>query len=145
MAKQHAAGRLDARSRLSRRQRRRADASLETLNRSLGRAVDHGRRVVEPRANELQLDLDGARAIYLHARQWFLFTKFYPPARRWRVRMRPSRTNSHAHVTIVLPRARPLSERVLLAALLGDDLKRALFNYLRALRRSKVPVAFFED
>lgn len=76
----------------------------------------------------------------------YAMLKRHGVARGWRLRLRASFTRGHVHAVVKLPRARPLVERVLLAALLGSDLKREGFNYIRILtgRRRQCPVAFFE-
>lgn len=145
MGKQNRIETVDAGSRLPGTVDVRPRPRQSTLNRRLTLAVWKGRKVIQPTPRQIQLDIDGHRALAVHTRQWHLLRAFHAPARRWKARITPSSTRGHVHVTVTLPRARPLTERILLAVLLGDDLKRGLFNYARALRRSKVPVAFFED
>lgn len=113
------------------------------LNGGLARARRTAMKVVQPGPRDIQVDLDGLRALLTFGRQWRML-EAHGLTRGWRVRTTPSRTRNHTHVTITLPRARPLRDRVLLAALLGDDLKRAAFNYVRTVRRRRIPVAFFE-
>ena len=97
----------------------------------------------EPSPKEIQIDLDGLKAIDAFSRQWWML-RCHGIVKGWTAKVTPSFTVNHIHVTIRLPHARPLRERVLLAALLGSDLKREGFNYIRVVTRRRVPVAFFE-
>jgi hypothetical protein len=100
-------------------------------------------RIVQPRPNEVQIDIDSVRALDTFARQWSML-RAHGHAQGWRAKIDNSHTPGHCHVTITLPRPRPLRERVLLAALLGSDPKREMFNYCRVLERRRIPVCFFE-
>ena len=101
--------------------------------------------VVEPGPCDVQIDLDGVRAVRHFARQWF-FLERAKLTRGWTAKITPSPSGraNRCHVVITLPTRRPLKERVLLAALLGDDPTRAAFNYVRTVKRRPFPVLFFE-
>ena len=129
---------MDARTRLDRPRR-----VARGLQAGLARARQATLIVHEPTAREIQIDLDSVRALHTFSRQWRMLDA-RDVLRGWRAKFSPSFSKGHLHVTITLPRARPLRERVLLAALLGSDLKREGFNYIRVVTRRSVPVAFFE-
>src|SRR5438045_4147330 len=92
------------------------------LQAGLARARDRALTVVEPGPRDVQIDLDGLRALHAFSRQWRMLES-RGLTRQWKATIAPSFTKHHVHVTIRLPRARPLVWRVLLAALLGSDLK----------------------
>lgn len=115
----------------------------ETFNWGVPRARRRGLKVIEPKTNELQIDLDGARALHVYGRQYDVLRRA-GLTKGWREKVNPSRRSGHTHVTISMPRPMPLTERVGLQAILGDDLKRAAFNWCRVKRHNKYPVVFFE-
>ena len=109
----------------------------------LTRAVGAGLFVVEPARDEIQVDLDGIRAVKCFTHQLYILEQGKLTA-GWRFRITASRRKNHVHVTVKLPKPLPLYIRILLAVLLGDDRKRAAFNYVRTMNGNKYPVAFFE-
>lgn len=113
------------------------------LQGGLRRARTARKRIIEPKPNEIQVDLDSLRDLHVFSRQYRMLDS-RGLTRHWRVKVAASFARGHVHVTIRLPRAKPLIERVYLAALLGSDLKREAFNYIRVRCRRKIPVAFFE-
>lgn len=117
--------------------------SPKSLQGGLWRARARNLRVVQPKPNEVQIDLDGTRALHTFSRQWRML-KDKGLANGWRAKFSRSFSANHAHITVVLPCTMSLKTRVFLAALLGSDLKREMFNYIRVSTRRRIPVAFFE-
>jgi hypothetical protein len=116
----------------------------DLFQQGLKRARNRGLYVLEPKPNQLQIDLDGIRDIKVFCHQLYIMEQG-KLTRSWRFRFTESKTKNHIHVTITLPTARPMEERLFLSLLLGDDLKRAAFNYVRVKNKNKYPVAFFES
>jgi hypothetical protein len=125
------------------------------LNNGLLKAQKHGLVVVEPKSNELQIDLDGARALRRYGMQ-FAILRRAGLTKGWKEKITPSRKRGHVHVTIktdqravkntAWPRSQfTILERIGLAAILGDDPARAAFNWCRAALGEKYPVVFFEE
>jgi hypothetical protein len=103
-----------------------------------------GLRIVEPKRNEIQIDLDGAKAIHVYARQ-YMFLEREGVTKGWRERMTVSKSGgSHMHVTITTPHNMDDVTRCAYAAVLGDDMKRAAFNLARVIKGTKYPIVFFE-
>jgi hypothetical protein len=102
------------------------------------------RVAVIPRANQLQIDLDGWEALMRHTHTYFLLQR-EGFTEGWTPKIERSAASGHYHVTITMPRAAPLLERVALQALLGSDLTRETYNYVRVKRHAKIPVVFFEE
>lgn len=103
-----------------------------------------GLRIVEPKPNELQIDLDSARAIHIYGRQ-FMLLKHEGVTKGWRERMTKSKGGgNHVHIVITMPRSIDNFKRVLLQAILGSDLKRECFNFCRVLKGTKYPIVLFE-
>ncbi len=111
---------------------------------NIERAKRDGMRVVEPKRNEIQVDLDGAKAIHLYARQ-YMFLAREGITKGWRERMTVSKSGgNHMHVTITTPHNMDDITRCAYASVLGDDPKRAAFNLARVIKRTKYPIVFFE-
>ena len=102
-----------------------------------------GLRVVEPKANQLQLDLDSARALRKYGMQ-FSILKRAGLTKRWREKILPSKKSGHVHVVIDMPHGVSNLERVALQAVLGSDIRRECFNFARVKKRNKYPIVFFE-
>lgn len=115
---------------------------MRGIQKGIARARVLGLQVVEPKPNEIQLDLDSVRAVRQFTSQ-LQQLEYAGLTRGWSYQMMPSRARNHMHVVIALPRPVPLRTRVLLAALLGSDLKREMFNYIRVLTRRRYPVVLF--
>lgn len=113
------------------------------LNANLRRARAAGLVVVPAKSNTLQLDLDGARAVRRYGWQYQLLAR-ERLTRGWREKILPSKTAGHCHIIITLPRPLPLGTRIALQVLLGSDIKREMFNWIRGTKRSKFPVVLFE-
>ena len=110
----------------------------------LSRAKKRGLRVVEPRPNELQIDLDGARALRVYGMQFSTLRRAGLTA-GWRERVTPSKSGGNrVHITITMPVRVDNFTRVLLQAILGSDIKREAFNYCRVKKGNKYPIVFFE-
>ena len=113
------------------------------LNRNLTRERADGTRVILATPRTLQLDLDSPAAVRRYGWQWQLL-KRAEMARGWREKILPSKTRGHVHIIITLPQPLPLGTRIALQALLGSDIKREMFNWIRGSKRSKFPVVLFE-
>jgi hypothetical protein len=109
----------------------------------LKRALKSGLKVVQPKPNELQIDLDGARALRRYGMQFSILRKA-GLARRWKEKIQPSKKPGHVHITITLPVKIDNVQRVALQAVLGSDIRREAFNFCRVVKRNKYPIAFFE-
>ena len=109
----------------------------------LTRARKHGWRIVEPKANQLQLDLDGARALRKYGMQFSILRKSGLTA-GWKELIKGSKKRSHVHIVITMPKKIKNLERVALQAILGSDIKREAFNYTRVKKRNKYPIVLFE-
>jgi hypothetical protein len=109
----------------------------------LARARRKGLIIVEPAPNELQLDLDGARAIRRYAMQYSIL-KRAGLTKGWIEHIRPSRRENHIHLTITLPYNLENPTRILWQAILGSDLIREAFNLVRVARGNRYPIVFFE-
>jgi hypothetical protein len=99
--------------------------------------------IVEPAPNELQIDLDGARAIHRYGMS-FVILKRAGLTRGWQETIEPSRKPGHVHLTVTLPFMVNRIERVCLQSLLASDHIRECFNYIRVKRRNRYPIVFFE-
>jgi hypothetical protein len=113
--------------------------------RRINKAVKKGLLVVEPKANELQIDLDGARALHVYGRQFYLL-KQAGITKKWKEKIAPSKGGGQrVHVTITTPF--PLNNvlRVAFQAVLGSDIKREAFNLCRTIKGNRYPIVFFEQ
>jgi hypothetical protein len=130
----------------------------EDIQWGLKRAKKIGLRIVEPKPNQLQLDIDSVGLLIFHEMQWSILEKA-GITKGWKRKIRKSkRGGSHLHVTITSPdyfgvgicadspqdTVVNIILRVALQALLGSDLKREAFNLCRVLKGNKYPIVFFE-
>lgn len=100
--------------------------------------------IVEPKPNQLQIDLDGARALRHYGMQFGTLRRA-GLTKGWRERIAPSKGGgARCHVTITMPRAMDNLTRVCYQAVLGSDPKREAFNLCRVVNGNKYPIAFFE-
>lgn len=109
----------------------------------LRRAKGKGWRIVEPKPNELQIDLDGARAMRQYGMQYSILYRAGLTV-GWREKISASKKSGHVHVTITMPKPVNNERRVLLQCILKSDIKREAFNYVRVVKRNKYPIVFFE-
>lgn len=109
----------------------------------LRRAKKLGWKIVEPKPNELQLDLDGSRAVRRYGMQFSILRKA-GLTKGWREKLLPSKKSGHVHVVITIPKAVNNLERVALQAILGSDIKREAFNYSRVKKHNKYPIVLFK-
>jgi len=130
----------------------------------LRRARKSGLRIVEPRPNELQLDIDSIGLLTFHQMQWDILEKA-GITKGWKKTIRKSkRGGEHVHITIQMDqfwaqrtiqvpshgdtfdrfRAEQIT-RVLLQVILGSDPRREAFNLCRVLNGNKYPIVFFEN
>lgn len=113
------------------------------LQKNLRRARLRGLVVVRPKENELQVDIDSHTSLRHYGWHYRMLMEA-GLTRGWRPRIVTSKTKGHAHITIRLPRPMPLLERILLQSILRSDPHRETFNYIRAKKGSRTPIAFFE-
>ena len=109
----------------------------------LTRARKDGLVIIEPKANQLQLDLDGARSLRRYGMQYSILRRA-GLTRGWREKIVPSKRSNHVHITITMPQSIGDMERVALQSILGSDLKREAFDYTRVKKGNKYPIVFFE-
>jgi hypothetical protein len=101
-------------------------------------------RIVEPRANQLQVDLDGARALRVYGMQYSILRRAGLTV-GWRERVTPSKGGgARVHITITMPKAINNLTRVCYQAVLGSDPKREAFNLCRVVKGNRYPIVFFE-
>lgn len=104
--------------------------------------------VIEPNENEIQIDLDGPRAVATFNAQATFLASFGIGA-EWLMSIVPSRSEKRGrlHVTLKVgpfPQYGPvMDERILVAVLLGSDLKRETMNYIRVTQSAPYPICFF--
>jgi hypothetical protein len=125
----------------------------------LQRAIQTGLRIIEPKPNELQLDIDSVGLLIFHEMQYSILEKA-GITKGWKKKITKSkRGGSHLHVTITAPKNFGIDNyffnrdvekivnvllRLLFQSLLGSDLKREAFNTCRVLKGNKYPIVFFE-
>ena len=108
------------------------------------KAQKHNLVIVEPKPNELQLDLDSDRAIKAYGAQYNIL-KRGGLTKGWRCKMRTSKSGkTRVHITITMPKRIDDLRRVAFQACLGSDLKREAFNLCRVINGNKYPIVFFE-
>lgn len=106
--------------------------SARTVSEVEALAAKLGRRVVYPKPNELQIDIDSADAYANHLRLLDAFERGGETVIDKVVSVSPSAKSGHFHVTITLARnVLGSRERVMLQALLGSDPMRELLSYQR--------------
>lgn len=113
------------------------------LNGNLRKARAKGFVVIEADSRTLQIDLDGAKAVRRYGWQFWQLEQA-GVTKGWREKIGPSKSPGHVHVYIRLPKPKPIMERLALQSILGDDHKRAGFNYIRVKNGSRSPIVFFE-
>ena len=131
---------MDDKNSLESRRRRNRRASLQWGKK---RASYRKIKIVIPTSRQLQIDCDGLRAFQKFA-ELYRMLRENGHAKGWIAKWKNSTSRGHAHITITMPRKKSLAHRIALQALLGSDLKRELFNWMRAERGSRLPVLFFE-
>jgi hypothetical protein len=107
------------------------------------------RVAVIPSPHEVQVDLDTKkdRAWFENRIRFFRSQlRAYRNLKGWRitVKMKRSRQVGHFHVTVFSSQRLTMLERICMAALLGDDPSRAMYNFFRYLNESRFPVLFYE-
>lgn len=102
------------------------------------------RIMVKAQSNQLQIDLDGWQALMRHTHSYFLLER-EGLTKGWQPRLTCSATNGNYHLTITLPKPMDIERRILLQALLGSDLPREVYNFIRSTRGAKAPIVFFES
>lgn len=116
---------------------------MKKINANLRKARAKGYVVIEADAHTLQIDLDGARALRRYGWQYWQLEQA-GITKGWKEKIVASKSRGHVHVYIKTPDAKPIVERIAFQAILGSDTKREGFNLIRAKRRSRSPIVFFE-
>jgi hypothetical protein len=110
----------------------------------LSRAKRDGLKVIEPKPNQLQIDLDGARALRQYGMQFSILRRA-GLTKRWREQIKNSKSGgSRVHVIITMPKPIDNITRVAYQAALGSDIKREAFNLCRVIKHNKYPIVLFE-
>lgn len=119
----------------------------------LRRAKQSGMRIVEPRPNELQIDIDGSAELAIFRQQWSILENAGITI-GWSHHIEPSKRPGKFHATVTLPssvasvllhyKEAPNLLRILFQAILGSDIRREAFNLCRVLNGNKYPIVFFE-
>lgn len=123
----------------------------------LRRAKQSGMRIVEPRPNELQLDIDGAAELAIFRQQWSILENA-GITKDWKFSVTPSKRPGKFHVSVTIPgtlcmQFTPYKHspkeianlvRVLFQSILGSDIRREAFNLCRVLNGNRYPICFFE-
>jgi len=113
-------------------------------NWGLRRARKNGLRVVEPKRNELQIDIDGSAELAIFRQQWSILEKA-GITKTWAFSISPSKRPGKFHVTVTIQGCDITNiNRVCLQAILGSDIRREAFNLCRVLNGNKYPIVFFE-
>lgn len=95
----------------------------------------------------LQLDIDSLESLHNHRKNLDVLDDFLPKG--WREPIKdgiPSRSGGayNMHITIKLTEPMSSWKRIALQAILGSDLTREAFNFLRVDAEIEEPIGFFE-
>lgn len=105
-------------------------------------AATKGKLVVYPAPNEVQLDLDSDQSINEFWQRIRMVERHldveYP------VKVSPSSTSGHWHVTVTLPHKLTQWQRLAWQSLLGSDSNRELLNLIRLVAFDDSKSCFFE-
>lgn len=106
-------------------------------------AAGQGCLIVEPKANELFIDIDTAEQ-----RNWYNFnySKIEQHIGILEVTEKPSPSLApdHAHIVVTLKRDVTPFERIFLQSILGSDLQREALSWIRLINNDPRPTLFFE-
>jgi len=118
----------------------------ETRTQYLNRVEESGLRVVVPRENELQIDIDSEERLENHRKLLSLLSSRHSWVPIDNIQMYPSRSGLPGKYHIVITLAHNLDpwERIAWQAALGSDSIRELFSCIRMHYGEVVPVCFFE-
>jgi hypothetical protein len=119
------------------------NAQRKDIQWGLKRARSSGLRIVEPKSNELQIDLDGSAELAIYRQQLSILVKAGIAA-RWRDTILESKTPGRFHVTVSMNQHVSNEQRIMFQAILGSDIRREAFNLCRVLNGNKYPIVFFE-
>lgn len=101
-----------------------------------------GGRIVEPRQDEIQIDIDSEAAA---ARFADIFGMLADRVGAYVVDRHHSRSGPpHEHITLAVDRQLSNLERIALQAIAGSDPRRELFGFLRVIAGVDMPTAFAE-
>jgi hypothetical protein len=109
----------------------------------LNRALRKGKQIIEPKPNELQIDIDGLRAMHRHTTLWHIL-KDCGLTKGWTSHILPSSQKDHFHIIITMPKNYSIVHRIAMQAILGSDIKREARNFCRAMRGNKYPIVLFK-
>jgi len=99
---------------------------------------------IEPLPNQLQIDLDDAKALRLYGKQFSILERA-GLTKGWKEHTLPSRHRGHCHIIITMPKNLNIELRVCLQAILGSDIQREAFNLARVLNKQRYPICLFEE
>lgn len=107
-------------------------------------AEANGHTVVFPAVNQLQIDIDDEAGYAIYSANLELLQRYYHTES---IIETPSKSGGHCrHITITLrENLRSDTERIVLQACLGSDLKREFLSFARVLHRDAHPTLFIED
>lgn len=108
---------------------------------ALKKAEEEGYVISYPEDDELQLDIDSARAMEVFEKQREILEKYFPFKE---VFITPSERSGHYHVRVKLDREIRGWERVALQACLGSDLRRELLSGIRLMTFTPDSILLFE-
>lgn len=99
--------------------------------------------VVTPGMDELQIDIDSEDSLRIYEQGMTVLGKYGVDFQE--IKRVPSKDPGHWHIYLQAPFAVSTIERIAVQAILGSDLKRELYSYLRTVKDSPQPVTcFFE-
>lgn len=109
---------------------------------SLDYASEHNLKVVVPKPNELQLDIDSDADYATYGRMYNMLSNLgYVTS----ASTSPSRSKPEGrHVTVTLSFQPTAIERIALQAIMGSDLAREAFSFWRYKTGEAIPTLFFE-
>lgn len=114
-----------------------------TLDAARTAAEAKGLVVVEPKPNELFVDIDDDASLVVFT-EHVAAVKALLPGTTYRLRPSPSGTPGRFHATVVLSREVMTLERICLQALLGSDRLHELLSWVSYSNGNKTPTVFFE-
>lgn len=102
--------------------------------------------VITPGEDEIQIDLDGPRAVREFNRRVRQFRHWLQELDECRMMVLPSRSGKRGHYHVTVRTGRPIHtdlHRVCLASLFGSDPIREIINYVRVTQNRPYPICFF--
>lgn len=116
----------------------------ENIQWGLKRAKENGLVIIEPKPNEIQIDIDGMAELTFYQQQIRVLRANLKTAQTWTEDIKASKTPGRFHITLTTHKPIDHVLRVALQAILGSDIRRECFNLCRVLNGNKYPIVFFE-